>query len=603
MDKGELCFLSAAELAPLIRKRTVSPVEIVETFLKRIEAFNDNLRAYLYVAGDQALAAARAAEIDIAAGGYRGPLHGIPVAYKDIYDVAGMPTTAASKVMAGYLADADCTVAARLRRAGAICLGKLNTHEFASGSMEVFGTARNPWNTAMVPGGSSSGSGTALAAHLVTCATGSDTGGSVRNPASFCGIVGLKPTYGRISRAGIIPLSWSLDHAGPMARTVKDIALLLEVIAGPDHRDASAATQPVPDYQAALRADLKGIRIGVPSTYFFEDGDPEVIAAVRAAIEAMRELGAAIREIDLPHAGLGPAASWAIAYTESFAFHRDNFFARPRDYTPAFLHKIAGAAFLTAEERITAQRLRQVITAEFVAALGGVDVIAVPTTAYPAHPIGQASPQADMRSLTRSVSLTGLPALALPCGFTASGLPISMQLIGRAWEESAVLHAGYAYEQATGWYQRRAPVTPGPIRPASPATPSSAGAVDAPWVLNFARLAGLSFVNESDAEPIAASIAPVKAMLAEARALLAAGVEPPGTTEQYVPAPARWHLVEEVVDAAEEDPPSRSGVAAGPRARRRRWIRLSPRSPATTARFRWPRARCRSSRTTMWAGS
>jgi aspartyl-tRNA(Asn)/glutamyl-tRNA(Gln) amidotransferase subunit A len=393
--------------------------------------------------------------------------------------------------------------------------------------MEVFGTARNPWNTAMVPGGSSSGSGTALAAHLVTGATGSDTGGSVRNPASFCGIVGLKPTYGRISRAGILPLSWSLDHAGPMARTVTDTALLLQAIAGPDRRDASAATQPVPDYLAALRGDLQGIRIGVPSTYFFEDGAPEVIAAVRGAIEAMGHLGAAIHQIDLPHARLGPAASWAIAYTEAFAFHRDNFFARPRDYTPAFLHKIAGAAFLTAEERITAQRLRQVITTEFVEALEEIDLIVVPTTGYPAYPIGHASPQADMRSLTRSISLTGLPALAVPCGFTTAGLPVSMQLIGRAWEEGTVLRAGYAYEQAANWYQRRAPIKPGPIPAASAASPSPAGSVDAQWVLDFARLTGLSFIAESDAEPIAASIAPVKAMLAEARTRLTPRVEPP----------------------------------------------------------------------------
>jgi aspartyl-tRNA(Asn)/glutamyl-tRNA(Gln) amidotransferase subunit A len=527
VDKSDVCFLSAAELAPLIRTCALSPVEVVEAHLERIATLNDRLRAYLYVASDQAIAAARAAEIDIAAGGYRGPLHGIPVAYKDIYDVAGMPTTAASKVMAGYLADTDCTVAARLRRAGAICLGKLNTHEFASGSMEVFGTARNPWHTEMVPGGSSSGSGTALAAHLVTGATGSDTGGSVRNPASFCGIVGLKPTYGRISRAGIIPLSWSLDHAGPMARTVTDTAMLLQAIAGPDRRDVSAATQAVPDYQAALRQDLQGIRVGVPSAYFFEEGDPEVMAAVRAAIDAMPPLGAVVGPIELPHAWLGPAASWAIAYTESFAFHRDNFYARPRDYTPAFFHKIAGAAFLTAEERITAQRLRQMITAEFVTAIEGVDVIIVPTTAYPAYPIGGASPQADMRSLTRSISLTGLPALAVPCGFTTAGLPVSMQVIGRAWEESTVLRVGYAYEQAAGWYQRRAPIKPGPIPSAPPATPASTGVIDAQWVMDFARLTGLSFVAESDADAIAASIAPVKAMLAEARARLAAGIEPP----------------------------------------------------------------------------
>jgi aspartyl-tRNA(Asn)/glutamyl-tRNA(Gln) amidotransferase subunit A len=525
--KSELCFLSAAELAPLIRTRAVSPVEIVKSLLDRIDRLNAQLRAYLYVAAEQALATARAAEIDIAAGGYRGPLHGIPVAYKDIYNVAGMPTTAASKVMAGYLANEDCTVAARLRRAGAICLGKLNTHEFASGSMEVFGSARNPWNTELVPGGSSSGSGTALAAHLVTCATGSDTGGSVRNPASFCGIVGLKPTYGRISRAGIIPLSWSLDHAGPMARTVTDTALLLQTIAGPDRRDRSASTAPVPDYQAALHGDLRGLRIGVPKTYFFDGGDPEVIAAVRTAIDSMRTMGAVIRDIDLPHAWLGPAASWAIAYTESYAFHRANFFARPRDYTPAFLHKIAGAALLTAEERLTAQRLRQELTAEFLEALSATDVIVVPTTAYPAHPIGRASPQADMRSLTRPISLTGLPALAVPCGFTTSGLPVSMQVIGRAWAEDTLLQVGYAYEQEAGWYQRQAPIAPGPIPSDSSAPVAAASTIDAQWVMDFARLTGLSFITDSDAEPIAASIGPVKAMLAEARAHLAAGVEPP----------------------------------------------------------------------------
>ena len=527
MASGDLCFLSAAELAPQIRKRAVSPVEIVEAHLERIAALNDRLCAYLYIASDQARAAARAAELEIAAGGYRGPLHGIPVAYKDIYHVAGMPTTAASKVMAGYLATEDCTAAARLRQAGAICLGKLNTHEFASGSMEVFGSARNPWNTALVPGGSSSGSGTALAAHLVTCATGSDTGGSVRNPASFCGIVGLKPTYGRISRAGIIPLSWSLDHAGPMARTVTDVALLLQALAGPDRGDPSAAPQPVAEYQAALRQSLHGIRIGVPRTFFFEDGDPEVLAAVRAAVDTMQQLGAWVCDIDLPHAWLGPAASWAIAYTESFALHRANFFARPRDYTPTFLHKISGAALLTAEERITAQRLRQVITAEFIAALQLVDVIVVPTTAYPAYPIGGTSPQADMRSLTRSISLTGLPALALPCGFTSAGLPASMQLVGRAWEESTVLRVGYAYEQVAGWHRRRAPIQAGALPTMPPPTAEEVRTIDAQWVLDMARLTGLSFIAGGDAAPIAASLGPVKAMLAEVRARLDTAVEPP----------------------------------------------------------------------------
>ncbi len=527
MENADLCFLNVTELAPLIERREVSPVEVVQALLARIAELNDELIAYLHVSGEHALAAAQAAEQEIGAGGYRGPLHGIPVAYKDIYHVQGLPTTAGSKLMAGHIAAEDSTVAAQLRRAGAICLGKLNTIEFASGSMEVFGTARNPWNTSMFPGGSSSGSGVALAAHMAPLATGSDTGGSIRGPASLCGVVGLKPTYGRVSRAGILPLSWSLDHAGPMARSVADTALLLQAMAGPDRHDASAAHQPVPDYSAALSTDLRGVRLGVPRQYYAEDADPEVVAAVRAAITAMEQLGATIHDVDLPSSCFGPSASWAIAYTESFAYHRTNFFARSRDYTHAFLHKVTGAACLTAEERVTAQRVRQVITAEFLAALANVDAIVTPTTAYPAHPIGGSSPQSDMRSLTRPVSLTGLPALAVPCGFTATGLPVSMQLIGRAWEESTVLRIGHAYERAAGWHTRRAPLTeqvvPAPTLP----TPPPAGSTDAQWVREFARLTGLSFVTESDAAPVAASISPVKAQLDDARSCLSATCEPP----------------------------------------------------------------------------
>ncbi|WP_089935620.1 amidase [Candidatus Entotheonella palauensis] len=379
MSNAELCWLSITDLAARIRAGEISPVEVVEALLERIEAHNDALIAYLHVDRDNALKAARAAELEMASGGYRGPLHGVPVAYKDIYDVQGLPTTAASKIMAGYIASQDSTAAARLRQAGAICMGKLNTLEFASGSMDVFGTARNPWHTDMTPGGSSSGSGAALAAGLVHGAIGSDTGGSIRGPASFCGIVGIKPTYGRVSRAGVIPLSWSLDHAGPMARTVADTALLLGAMAGADRRDPSAAPQSVPDYTAGLNGDIRGLRIGVPQTFFFEALDPEAEAAVRQAIAVMESLGSQVRDVELPHAAYGSAASWTIAYTESFAFHRDNFFEHSRNYTPAFLHKITGAACLTAEERLTAQRLRQVITGEFLTALQDVDVIVSPT--------------------------------------------------------------------------------------------------------------------------------------------------------------------------------------------------------------------------------
>lgn len=528
MSNMELCFLSIAELAPKLRTREVSPVEVVEALLARIDEYNSTLLAYLHVDAENALAAAQAAEIEIGAGGYRGTLHGIPVAYKDIYDVNGLPTTAGSKIMAGYVASEDSTVAAQLRQAGAICLGKLNTLEFASGSMEVFGNARNPWHTDCVPGGSSSGSGVALAAHLVHGATGSDTGGSVRNPASFCGVVGLKPTYGRISRAGIMPLSWSLDHAGPMARTVMDTALLLQAMAGPDPRDVSAAQQQVPDYAAELSGDIRGLRVGVPRSYYFDEADPEVVRAVRDAIASMERLGAVVSDIDLPHSAYTSSASWAIAYTESFALHRDNFFARPRDYTPTFFNKITGAACLTAEERLTAQRLRQVVSAEFRDVLQTVDVIVTPTTSYAAHPIGQSSPQSDSHSLTRSVSLTGLPALAVPCGFTTvGGLPISMQLIGRAWEEGTVLRLGHAYEQTAGWVRRRAGLQAERTLPALPAHAPDRSAIDSQWVVEYARLTGLSFVEASDVTAIAASIGPHKTQLAAAREVLETGVEPP----------------------------------------------------------------------------
>jgi hypothetical protein len=268
------------------------------------------------------------------------------------------------------------------------------------------------------------------------------------------------------------------------------------------------------------------MRLGVPRSYFFEAVEPEVAAAVQQAIETMSRLGAVVREVDLPHAQYGASASWTIAYTESFAFHRANFFARAHDYTPAFLHKITGAACLTAEERLTAQRLRQVITAEFVTALNTVDVIVTPTTASPAHAINSPLPQADMRSLTRPVSLTGLPALAVPCGFTSTGLPVSMQLIGRAWEEGTILRLAQAYEQTAGWYKQRPPIRPGPLPAITPHIATEPTAVDAQWVLEFARLTGLDFVTAADAEPIAASIGPAKVQLAIARQCLQASVEP-----------------------------------------------------------------------------
>ena len=519
MADTELSFQSIQELAPRLASGEVSPVDVLDGLLARIEQYNGTLKAYLHVDADGARADALAAEKAIARGNYLGPLHGIPIAHKDIFHVRGMPTTAGSRLMGDFVADADCTVAQRLRSAGTVCLGKLNTIEFASGSMEVYGTARNPWHTDRHPSGSSSGSGVALAAHLVHGASGSDTGGSIRLPAAACGVVGLKPTYGRVSRAGILPLSWSLDHPGPMARTVADAALLFQPMAGPDAADASASKQPVPDYMSALTGDIRGLRVGVPKEYFFDRADPGVVASVRDAVALMQKLGAEIHEVELPWSALSSSASWTIAYTESFAIHRSRFFARSRDYTSAFLHKVAGAACLTAEEHLIAERVRDRVTAEFNQALQVVDVLVMPTTPYPAHPLAGPNPQPETHSLTRAASLTGLPTLAMPCGFV-EGLPVSMQLTGRAWDEATVLRAGHAYEQATDWSQRRAPIDAHASPTIHAAQAGLESAVNADWILEYAALTGLSFVTPDDAAPIAASIGPQKTQLEMARRLL-----------------------------------------------------------------------------------
>jgi aspartyl-tRNA(Asn)/glutamyl-tRNA(Gln) amidotransferase subunit A len=516
-SKADLCFLQASELAPLMKKGEVSPVEIVEALLARIGEINDRVRAFIFINREQVLEEARQAEKEIRQNQYRGPLHGMPIAHKDIIDVRGLPTTAASKVLDGYTAREDSAIAARLRQAGTVCLGKLNLWEFASGSMAVFGDARNPWNTEMVTGGSSSGSAAALAAHLVPLATGTDTGGSVRGPAHNCGIVGLRPSYGRVSRAGVIPLSWTLDHAGPMARTVLDTALLLQGMAGPDPRDPSTLGQPPGDFSLSLTEGLKGKRIGFPPLDYFKGVDPEVLRAVQTAVKQMEQLGGSVREVGLPPTGYGAASSWTIAYTEAFAFHRTGFGRHWVTYTPAFRRRIASSAMVSAEECATAHRVRQVITAEFLRVLGQVDVIVTPTVSHAAFPIKGPSPLSDMLNFLRPVSLTGLPALSLPCGFTATGLPIGMQLVGRLWEDRTVLQVGYAYEQSTDWHKRRAPVGPGPLPPPAPKAPVKERKVTAQYVLDKAKLEGLDFITNADAEAIAPMVEPIREQLGLAR--------------------------------------------------------------------------------------
>lgn len=517
MAESELCFLTASEMARQVRSHEVSPVELVQAHLERIERLNPTLTAFIHLDADRALEQARAMESRPAV----GRLYGVPVAYKDIYDVAGMPTTAGSRTRLGRIAARDSTVAERLHAAGAICLGKLNTFEFASGSMEVFGDARNPWNLARSPGGSSSGSGAALAARLVPLATGSDTGGSIRIPASFCGLAGIRPTHGLVSRAGVVPLSWSLDSAGPMARTVQDVALMLEVMAGHDSLDPSTVRRPAPELIEYLDDAPRAARLGVPRQFFFDSSvDTDVLSSVRQALRILESIGAELVEVDLRTAEYGLAASWAIAYSEAFAYHREQFFAQPRQFTAAFLHKISGAALLSAEECLTAMRVRERVTTELAEVFRShrLDAIVTPTTPYTAFEHGVA-PLQDMGRLTRPFSLSGFPSLSVPCGVDAHGMPIGMQMVGRPWGDLTILQLGHAYQSLTAWHDAPPPFTDRPAAASiNVASDPSQEAIE--WVLARARTLGLDYIETRDAAPIAASIGPIRSHIESWRALL-----------------------------------------------------------------------------------
>jgi aspartyl-tRNA(Asn)/glutamyl-tRNA(Gln) amidotransferase subunit A len=457
----EIAYATIAELGARYRKRDLSPVEVTQALLARIEKLDPILHAFVTLTADSALAEARAAEEALRRGDAR-PLLGIPVAHKDIYLTRGVRTTGGSALLADWIPDEDATCVQRWRAAGTVQLGKLITHEFAFGLQfpgHRFPPAKNPWNLDHIPGGSSSGSGAALAAGLVTGATGSDTGGSIRGPAAFCGIVGLKPTYGRSSRAGVLTLSWTLDHTGPMARTVQDCAVLLQPLAGHDPADPASSRAPVDDYVAPLGRDVRGLKIGVPRAYFLEEVDAEVARAFEEALETLRRLGAEVRDVQI--ASLRGAHSFLlILMAEAYAYHERDIREHPELYGEVLRERILTGALVTASEYTQAQRIRSEICRETAEVLKTVDVLASPTALKPATPFAQAfDPEfAFPKSNMAPFNLTGLPTLALPCGFSASGLPVSFQLSGRPFEESTVLRAGHAYEQATTWHTRRPPV-------------------------------------------------------------------------------------------------------------------------------------------------
>lgn len=461
-----LSFLTIRQASELLRRQELSPVELIQAFLQRIEETDERLHSFITLLEDQALADARKAEAEILRGEYKGHLHGIPFALKDLYDTAGIRTTSGSKVDFDRVPTEDATTTARLKAAGGILLGKLAMHEFALGGPDFttpFPPARNPWNLDHITGGSSSGSGAAVASGQCMGALGSCTGGSIRGPASLCGIVGLKATYGRVSRFGVVTLSWSQDHCGPMTWTVEDTAYMLQAIAGHDPKDPTTSTAPVPDYSLSLREDIKGITIGVPRHFFFASDpnvNPEVVAIVEKQLEVLQELGANLQEVNIPGLDYVRAANTIIMLSEAYAYHEPNLKSRPQDFGEMVRARFRIGGLFSASDYVQAQRCRKLVKREFAQVLQRVDLLVSPTMTQPAAAFEGYDRTSTVRgpSFTAPYNLTGLPAISVPCGFTAAGLPVGMQIAGKPFDEPGVLRAAYTYQQHARWFERRPPI-------------------------------------------------------------------------------------------------------------------------------------------------
>ena len=462
-SQTNLYHLTIREASALLKSGQLSPVELTQSFLDRIEATDDRLHSFIIVLKEQALDDARLAEAEIRRGDYKGPLHGIPFALKDLYDTAGITTTSGSKVDIDRVPTEDATTTARLKAAGGILLGKLTMHEFALGGPDFttpFPPARNPWNLAHITGGSSSGSGSAVASGQAMAALGSCTGGSIRGPASLCGIVGLKATYGRVSRAGVVTLSWSQDHCGPMTWTVEDTAYMMQALAGYDPKDPTTSTAPVPDYSLSLREDIKGLTIGVPRHFFFaphESVNPEVVATVEKGLKVLEGLGANLQEVTIPSLEYVRAANSVIMLSEAFAYHEKNLQTRPHDFGEMVRARFRIGGLFSASDYVQSQRIRKVVNRECAEVLQKVDVLVTPTMTQPAAAFEgyDATSNITGRSFTAPFNLTGLPAISVPCGFTASGLPVGMQIAGKPFDEPGVIRAAYAYQQEARWFEQR----------------------------------------------------------------------------------------------------------------------------------------------------
>jgi aspartyl-tRNA(Asn)/glutamyl-tRNA(Gln) amidotransferase subunit A len=458
---ADLTWLSLQEAGAMVHRRAVSPVELTQGCLARIERLNPVLNAFITVTSDQALQQARDAEAEIRKGKWRGPLHGVPIELKDLFDTAGVRTTAASGVFKDRVPSEDAEVVRRLRAAGAVLLGKLNMHEFAYGATSVasyFGPVHNPWKLDVIAGGSSGGSAAAVAAGLCYGALGTDTGGSIRLPAAYCGIVGLKPTYGRVSTRGVIPLAWSLDHVGPMCRSVADCALLLQAIAGYDPHDSNSVDAPVLDYAQGVRARVAALRLGIPRKLFFEQLDPEIEKAVNQAIEVLRKLTANVHDVQLPALEPQPLVD-----AEAYAYHAEYLAKMPEIYQRETRERLERGAKVTAQAYIQGRRDLDRLRREVRGVFADVDFLVTPTTPVLPATIAESVPpptEPGSRSLllgrnTRLFNAYGLPAISVPCGFSKVGLPIGLQITGPYLGEPIVLALAHAYEQATGWHTRR----------------------------------------------------------------------------------------------------------------------------------------------------
>ena len=463
MAPTELSYLSITEAANGLRRKEFSPVELAQACLERIESIDGKLHSFITVTADLALEQARNAEQELRVGTDKGPLHGIPIALKDLYATKNIRTTCHSAVLQDWVPDHDAATVTKLREAGTILLGKLGMHEFAFGGPSVdapFPAVRNPWNTAHIPGGSSSGSGAALAAGLCLGSLGSDTGGSIRTPSSHCGVVGMKPTYGRVSRYGVVPLSWSLDHAGPMARSVEDCAILLQAIAGYDPNDPASANVPVPDLRAELKNGIKGLRVGVPRANWFNENkgtDSETESIFNDALKVLESLGAIVFEIDGQPFSLARKANQTILTAEAYAYHEKRFQEAPEKFGSSVRRRMLEGAFLSAADYITALRARTVLNEQIRANFSGVDIFVTPTAPRPPEAFETIDPnEQNLRpSFTNPFNLTGLPAISLPCGFTKDNLPVGLQIVAQPFEESTAFRVAYAYELATEWHKRR----------------------------------------------------------------------------------------------------------------------------------------------------